>query len=93
MGCNVDTRVISCRNPKAFHIHGKMYHIQGLLEADLAKNAQYAQLFFYNPEYAANLCHQRNPTLDRQIMGNLTQMLEHYNPYISVYQTAHEQLQ
>ena len=93
MGCKVDTRVSSRGGPKAFHVHGKVYHMQELLQANSPEDAQYAQLFFYDPNYAADLCHQRNPTLDRQVMGDLTQMLEHHNPYISVYQTAHERLQ
>ena len=34
MGCKEDTRIISHRGPKAFHVHGEVYHMQGLLEAD-----------------------------------------------------------
>ena len=41
MGCEVDTRVISRRGPKAFHVYGEVYHTPGPLEADSPENAQY----------------------------------------------------
>lgn len=74
-------------------MHGKVYHTQGPLEPNLSQEAQYAQLFFYDPAYAADLCHQCNSTLDRTIMGDLIQMLENVNPFILVYCTARERLQ
>lgn len=77
MEYNADTRVTSRGGPKSFHVHGKVYHTQGPLEADSPENARYAQLFFYDPEYATNLRHQRNSELERETMGDLTQMLEH----------------
>lgn len=88
-----DTRVTSCQSLNAFQVHGKVYHIQGPLEASSLESTRYAQLFFYNLDYATNLYHQRNSELDKKIMGNLTQMLEYYNPYILVYCTAHKRLQ
>lgn len=92
MGYKSDTRVTSRRGPKSFHVHGEVYHTQGPLEANCPENARYAQLFFYDPEYATDLRHQRNPELNRETMGDLTQMLEHFNPYISIYRTARERL-
>ena len=92
MGYNADTRVTSRGPPRVFHVHGEVYHTQGPLEVNSPQNARYAQLYFYDSDYAADLRHQQNPELDRQIMGDLTQMLEHHNPYILVYRTAHERL-
>ena len=92
MGCNADTRVISQGRPEVFHVHGKVYHTQGPLEANSPQNARYAQLYFYDSDYAADLRHQQNPKLDQQTMGDLTQMLEHHDLFISVYRTVHEQL-
>lgn len=92
MECVADIRVAGQRGPNSFQVHGEVYHTQGPLEPNSSQEAQYAQLFFYDPAYAADLRHQRNPTLDRAVMGDLTQMLEDVNPFISVYRTAREQL-
>ena len=93
MGYTADTRVAAQRGPNSFQVHGEVYHIQGPLVPESSQNAQYAQLFFYDPAYAANRRYQRNPTLNQTVMGDLTQMLKDVNPYISVYRTAREQLQ
>lgn len=39
----------------SFEVHGEVYHMQGPLDTDATKDAVYAQLFFYDPAYAANL--------------------------------------
>lgn len=67
--------------------------MQGPLVPNTPESAQYAQLFFYNPAYAANLRHQRNQNLDLGILRDLTDMLHDVNPFISIYKTAREQLQ
>ena len=87
-----NTRIAARRGPRFFQIHGEVYHIQGPLVPSSTQEAQYPQLFFYDPAYAADLRHQRNPRLNQTVIGDLTQMLEDINPFISVYRTAREQL-
>lgn len=43
-----------------FQIHSKLYHLQGLLEANSENSAQYFQLFFYDLTYAVKLCYYYN---------------------------------
>lgn len=93
MGCVQDTRAISNHGPHSFQVHGEVYHLQGPLESDSNATARYAQLFFHNPAYATDLRHQRNPELDREVLGDFSQMLEDVNPYVGMYRTARERLQ
>lgn len=91
MGCRGERRVIT-HGPNSFEVHGEVYHMQGPLDADVTEDAVYAQLFFYNPAYAADLRHIQNVTLDRIVLDDLSQMLEDVNPFIGIYQTAREHL-
>lgn len=93
LGCVQDTRITSCHASNSFQIYGKVYHMQGSLEANSDKNAKYAQLFFHDPAYATNLRHQHNLQRDRKVFGDLFQMLEDINPYVGIYRTARERLQ
>ena len=38
---------------RCFQIHGKLYHLQGPLQPDQDSIPAFAQLYFYNPAYAA----------------------------------------
>jgi len=78
---------------QVFQIHGELYHLHGPLETAPGAAPRYAQLYFYDPAYAAAARSRTNPQLDLVILQGLTEMLyEIGNPYIHVYHTARERL-
>ena len=81
------------RGPVCFQIHGELYHLQGPLEATTKDTPPFAQLFFYDPSQATDICIHRDPTLDPDILYQLTEMLHRLNPYIGLYKTAREAMQ
>ena len=88
----VDQRPSIQRGPTYFQIHGELFHLHGPLQALNNQSPQYAQLFFYDPAYAAAVRWTRNPELEHSILQALTEMLHEINPFIAVYQTAMERL-
>lgn len=88
-----DDRVDLRRGVQAFSIHGELYHLQGPLVPSSQEPPAFAQLFFYDPEYATDLRAGRNPRLNRTILQDLHEMLlEVRNPFIGLYKTARERL-
>lgn len=87
-----DPCTTSWQDPNFFQVHKEVYYMQGSLKAASPDQAKYAQLFFYDPEYASNICFCRNPTLDQMILKDLMQILEEVNPYIAIYCIAWERL-
>ena len=78
---------------QVFQIHGELYHLHSPLETAPGAAPRYAQLYFYDPAYAAAARSRTNPQLDLVILQGLTEMLyEIGNPYIHVYRTARERL-
>ena len=87
-----DERLANQKGFKPFQIHGETYHKQGSLRARNSQVPSYAQLFFFDPDYAADIRTAKNPQCDRDLMQDLTAMLQEHNPYISMYKTAQEKL-
>jgi hypothetical protein len=50
-----DTRTDLSRGLYCFQIHGELFHYQGPLEPGLQQVPAFAQLFFYDPDYATDL--------------------------------------
>lgn len=90
---NKDTRINLDGGIQCFQIHGELFHIQGPLRAEDGRTPAFAQLFFYDPDYATDLRMDRYPTLNRAILSRLLQMLSDCNPYIDMYKTARERLE
>ena len=53
---------------------------------------RFAQLFFYDLDYATNIRAGQHPQLDRSILRQLTVMLTDCSPFIKIYKTAEERL-
>ena len=53
---------------QCFQIHGELYHIQGPIEPRDGSQPQFAQLFLYDPQYAAGIRHQERPELMENIL-------------------------
>src|SRR2546429_643427 len=77
---------------KPFQINGETYHKQELLRASTHQTPSYAQLFFFNPDYAANIHATRNPQCKTDLLQDLTTMLQEHNPYILMYKTMQKKL-
>lgn len=75
-----------------FQIHGELYHLQGPLTAAANDAPTFAQLYFYDPLYAAQLRQQGHPNLDLAVLQRLTNELNTVNPFIPLYKTAKERL-
>ncbi|KAH8144449.1 uncharacterized protein LAJ45_11579 [Morchella importuna] len=90
---NSDERVgAQVAGVRCFQIHGELYHLQGPLTAAAQDTPKFAQLYFYDPVYAAYLRQQEHPNLDLAILERLTNELNIVNPFISLYKTAKERL-
>jgi len=55
INCNCDKQIDNQQEVISFNIHEELYHLQSLLKATEGNVSQYAQLFFYDPVYAAQL--------------------------------------
>jgi hypothetical protein len=64
-----------------FQIHGQMYHTQGSLPVNDPSKAKYAQLYIYDPDFAASVRSSNNSRLDDReklddtVISNLSSML------------------
>lgn len=87
-----DTRTDLTRGLHCFQIHGELYHYQGPLIPGSQETPAFAQLFFYDPDYATDLRARSRPGLDRTILRDLHEMLADHNPFIAIHQTARERL-
>ncbi len=87
-----DARTDLSRGLHCFQIHGELFHYQGPLEPGPQQAPAFAQLFFYDPDYATDVRLQHRPSLDRTILRGLHGMLADYNPLIRIYKTARERL-
>jgi hypothetical protein len=89
---NKDTRLDLSRSLHCFQIHGELYHYQGPLVLGSQEVPRFAQLFFYDLDYATNIHADQYPQLDRSILRQLTVMLTDCSPFIKIYETAEERL-
>lgn len=92
MSYTKDSRLDLSSGLHCFQVHGEVFHYQGPLLPGSQELPSFAQLFFYDPEYAADTRVSRYPQLDRTILAELAQMLADCNPFIGIYRTARERL-
>ncbi|PHZ12827.1 uncharacterized protein RHIMIDRAFT_251737 [Rhizopus microsporus ATCC 52813] len=74
----------------AFQIHGALCHRQGPLTPVEGNEPSYAQLYIFDPSYAAERRQARNSNLDTEIIRELSVMLAQCNPFARIYRHAHE---
>ena len=87
-------RLAGCSGITSFQIHGELFHLQGLLELQLRQLPCFAQLFFFNPAYAAVSCYAQHSELNEQLLQQLGVMLRDvHNLFIDMYISAQEVLQ
>ena len=83
-----DDRVDLLRGVQTYSIHGELFHFQGPLIPRAEEPPAFAQLFFYDPDYAAGLRLNQHPGLDRTLLRDLHQMITEVNPFVQLYKTA-----
>ncbi|RKF59743.1 hypothetical protein GcM3_172008 [Golovinomyces cichoracearum] len=77
---NKDLRRNRTAGIQCFQIHGDLFHYQGPLDLSSQEAPQFAQLFFYDSDFATRTRHARNPTLNPTTLRALTDMLFEYGP-------------
>ena len=88
-----DTRIDFSMGVQVFSIHGELFHYQGSLIPGSQEAPKFAQLLFYDPDYATDVRMQRHTQLDQSVLKQLALELLACNPFISLYKTAYERLQ
>lgn len=88
-----DKRTDNRQGIQSFSIHGELYHLQGPLSALPGQDSQFAQLYFYNPAYATEVCHRRHVDLDPTVLQQLSNILQTINPFIQLYKTAKDRIE
>ena len=69
---------------------GGMKGTTGPLQEQPNRTPLYAQLYFYDPQAAANFRFLSNAGLDLSILTELTAFLHTHNPLATLYRTARE---
>ncbi|CEG70247.1 hypothetical protein RMATCC62417_06179 [Rhizopus microsporus] len=73
-----------------FQIHGALCHRQGPLLSVEGNTPSYAQLYVYDPSYAAQSRSERNENTDHEIIRNLSAILAQRNPFVRNYRHTYE---
>ncbi|PHZ12885.1 uncharacterized protein RHIMIDRAFT_236924 [Rhizopus microsporus ATCC 52813] len=74
----------------AFQIYSAFCHCQGSLLPVEGNAPSYAQLYIYDPSYAAQRRSERNENLDNETIENLSALLSECNPFARIYCHAYE---
>ena len=78
---------------RCFQIHGEVYHLQGSLRPLANTAPAFALLYLYDPTYATQERHSAHPSLDSNILLQLTNVFHKVNPYMQIYKIARERLE
>jgi len=90
---------LTSRGLQCFQIHGALYHLTGPLEYSMNTRPQFAQIFLYDPDdamqqFSIQLCGYVLPSvIDIVLLCQLLEMLNKYNPFVTIYRTAYERMQ
>ncbi|PHZ15415.1 uncharacterized protein RHIMIDRAFT_223722 [Rhizopus microsporus ATCC 52813] len=91
LGCDIVSNNNNNRGGlNAFQIHGALCHRQGPLTLVEGSEPSYAQLYIFDPCYAAERRQAQNNNLDPEIVRELSVMLAQCNPFARIYRHAHE---
>jgi hypothetical protein len=80
-----DTRINFSTGVQVFSIHEELFHYQGPLIPGSQEPPKFAQLLFYDPDYATDVRLQRYTTLYQSVLKQLSLELFACNPFISLY--------
>lgn len=99
INCQEDQRGWRGRDHSWYQIHGQIFHLQGQLQPTDRDKAMWAQLYFYDPDHAAQRRMQNAVTVSTgftpqaSIMRGLHQMMLESNELVKVYMSAQQMLQ
>ena len=65
----------------SFQIHGGLYHLQGQLQPSIGRKPCFAQLYFFDPSYAAQVYTTVDTNLREGLLKSLMQELRMENPW------------
>ncbi|KAF8692406.1 Helitron helicase-like domain at N-terminus, partial [Rhizoctonia solani] len=89
-------KVPTGQGPYIFKIGGEVHHLSGVLDrTSEGQQAQYAQLYLYDPHDAANFCtrNQHNARIDPGLMCLLTGVIHESHGYAALYKQAWQRMQ
>ncbi|GJT79832.1 ATP-dependent DNA helicase PIF1 [Tanacetum coccineum] len=95
-GARIDHSVNSGRGPYTFRINGQNYHRMGSLLPAEGVPPRYAQLYFFNTQneirnrMSAFMSKETPETVDKNIVANLTQMLDQTSVMAKLFRMAKE---
>ncbi len=97
LGVKADDAINRNRNPArpapyVFRVHGELCHRIGSLLPEAGRAPQYAQTYIYDPRAAVDERLQRNSNLAIGTLQAVQTALLACNPYVKIYQHAHEVL-
>ncbi|RPD82884.1 hypothetical protein L226DRAFT_425085, partial [Lentinus tigrinus ALCF2SS1-7] len=96
LGVSVDERINRHDHanpaPYVFRIHGELCHRTGSLLPGPGRAPRYAQTYIYDPRTALDERHRRNTNLSLPLLETIQTVLQQCNPYVAIYQHAHEVL-
>jgi hypothetical protein len=99
INCREDQRQWRGVNHSWYQIHGQVFHLQGVLEPSDKMKAMWAQLYFFDPDFAARRRVQNMTSIivdfkpRPRIMRRLHKMMLENNELVQVYLGAHQMLE
>ncbi|KAG5536765.1 hypothetical protein RHGRI_024259 [Rhododendron griersonianum] len=90
LGAKLDTRVLNGRGPLSFTIHGELRYRTGSLLPQPGHEANYSQLYIYDPKSALNARNNRNLHLRRDVLKTIQDSLLAFNPFPEKFLRAFE---
>ena len=88
LGANVDQRLIEKKGNYCFRIHGSVYHFMGSLLPKEKNEAKFAQIYIYDTDFQTDTRMQLMPSLNKQTLIGLQNMIQNCNPYVELFRTA-----
>ncbi len=70
----------------SFRISGAVYHQYKGYQADEKENANFAQIYIYDPATQLEIRNNRYPDLNYAILSKLQAILHTHNPYVQLFQ-------
>ncbi|GJZ62274.1 DNA helicase PIF1, ATP-dependent [Tanacetum coccineum] len=95
-GVKIDHSINTGRGPYTFRINGQNYHRMGSLLPAEGVQPRYAQLYFFDTQneirnrMSAFMDNESREKVDKNIVADLTQMLDHSNPIVRSFRMAKE---
>ena len=88
LGANIDQKRIEKKRNYCFRIHGSVYHYIGSLFSEQQKDSKFAQIYIFDIDFQTETRMKLMPSLNRDILTALQNMIQTCNPYVKLFRTA-----